>query len=171
MSAAVVVAGTGGGRRDRVMNGHNDQKRSNKHYMEKRWADPKGLFRDIVRGWVAEIRAKGASPILASPIRRGTFDKAGKCLVDTTHASDGVCLGSYREAMEELSRELKCDYVDMNTLTRDLMERVGKAETEKFFVISTGILKDKDLTEAERKDISDDFQDIIEMAEILEEDD
>lgn len=33
------------------------------------------------------------------------------------------------------------------------------------------ILKDKDLTDAERKDVSDDFQDIIEMAEILEEDD
>ena len=33
------------------------------------------------------------------------------------------------------------------------------------------ILKDKNLTDAERKDISDDFQDIIEMAEILEEDD
>lgn len=33
------------------------------------------------------------------------------------------------------------------------------------------ILKDKDLTDAERKDISDDFQDIIEMAEILEEGD
>ena len=34
-----------------------------------------------------------------------------------------------------------------------------------------GILKDKDLTEAERRDISNDFQDIIEIAEILEEDD
>lgn len=33
-----------------------------------------------------------------------------------------------------------------------------------------GILKDKNLTEAERRDISNDFQDIIEMAEILEED-
>lgn len=33
-----------------------------------------------------------------------------------------------------------------------------------------GILKDKDLTDTERKDISDNFQDIIEMAKILEED-
>lgn len=32
-----------------------------------------------------------------------------------------------------------------------------------------GILKDKDLTESERKDISDNFRDIIEMAGILEE--
>ena len=33
------------------------------------------------------------------------------------------------------------------------------------------ILKDKNLTDTERKDISDDFQDIIEMTEILEGDD
>ncbi len=42
-----------------------------------------------------------------------------------------------------------------------IVERIGHV---------CGILKDKNLTEAERKDISDDFQDIIEMAEILEED-
>ena len=124
--------------------GHNDQKRSSEFYREKRWSDPKGLFREIVRGWVAEVRAKGATPILASPICRGTFDKEGRHLTDSTHASDGVCLGSYRDAMAELSRELKCDYVDMNSMTKELMERVGKAETEKFFVVSTGIIRGKD---------------------------
>ena len=124
--------------------GHNDQKRSSQFYREKRWADPKGLFREIVRGWAGEVRAKGATPILASPIRRGTFDTDGKTLIDSTHASDGVCLESYRDAMAELAAELKCDYVDMNTLTKELMERVGKAETEKFFVISTGIVRGKD---------------------------
>ena len=124
--------------------GHNDQKRSTPFYLEKRWADPKGLFREIVREWVAEVRAKGATPILASPIRRGTFDREGKKLTDGTHATTGVCLGSYRDAMAELSAELKCDYVDMNTMTKELMERVGKSETEKFFVISTGIIRGKD---------------------------
>jgi len=124
--------------------GHNDQKRSTPFYREKRWSDPNGLFREIVRGWVGEVRAKGAVPILASPICRGTFAKDGKTLIDTTHSSDGLCLGSYRVAMSELSAELKCDYVDMNTMTKELMERVGKAETEKFFVISTGIVRGKD---------------------------
>lgn len=124
--------------------GHNDQKRSSEFYLNERWADPKGLFREIVRRWVGEIRAKGATPILLSPICRGTFDKDGKRLVDTTHASDGVCLGSYRDAMKELSVELGCDYVDMNGLTRELMERVGCDESMKFFVISTGLVVDKD---------------------------
>ena len=124
--------------------GHNDQKRSSEFYMNERWADPKGSFRDYVRAMVKDVRWKGATPILDSPICRGTFDKEGRRLVDTTHASDGVCLGSYRDAMKELAAELDCDYVDMNGLTRELMERVGRDEAMKFFVISTGLVKGKD---------------------------
>ena len=124
--------------------GHNDQKRSTEFYQKERWADPKGLFREIVRGWVKDIRAKGATPLLLSPICRGTFDKTGKKLVDSEHKSDGVCLRSYRDAMRELSEELCCDFVDMNNLTRNLMEGLGKDESMKFFVISTGLVKGKD---------------------------
>ena len=124
--------------------GHNDQKRSNDFYRRERWADPKGLFRENVRTMVADVREVGAIPILVSPICRGVFDKEGRKLVDSEHASDGVCLGSYRDAMCELAKELDCDYVDMNGLTHELMERIGKAESMKFFVISTGYRKDKD---------------------------
>ena len=118
--------------------GHNDQKRSTEFYRNERWADPKGLFRENVRLMVGDVREMGATPILLSPICRGTFDVEGRKLVDSEHASDGVRLGSYRDAMCELAKELDCDYVDMNGLTRDLMERVGKDEAMKFFVISTG---------------------------------
>ena len=124
--------------------GHNDQKRSTEFYREKRWADPKGLFREIVRGWVKDVRDKGASPILLSPICRATFDKEGKTLVDPEDPRDGVCLRSYRDAMRELSEELACDFVDMNTLTRGLMERLGREASHKFFVVSTGIVRGKD---------------------------
>ena len=124
--------------------GHNDQKRSTPYYAERRWADPNGLFMDIVRKWVGEVRAKGATPILASPICRATFDKDGKKLIDTVDATTGINLGSYRDAMASLAAELKCDYVDMNTLTRNLMERIGREESEKFFVISTGLVLSKD---------------------------
>lgn len=122
--------------------GHNDQKRYNEFYLRERWADPKGLFREIVRGWVKDVRAKGATPILLSPICRGNFDRDGTKLVDGL--SDGVCLRSYRDAMKELSEELKCDYVDMNGMTRELMERIGKEASMKFFVISSGLAKGKD---------------------------
>ena len=124
--------------------GHNDQKRSTEFYRNERWADPRGLFRENVRLMVKDVRRLGAIPLLLSPICRGTFDADGKELVDSVHNSDGVCLGSYRDAMCELSKELDCDYVDMNGLTRDLMVRIGKNESMKFFVISTGYKKGKD---------------------------
>ncbi len=124
--------------------GHNDQKRSTAFERAERWADPRGLFCEIVRGWVRDVRAKGATPILLSPICRATFDVTGRRLVDAEHASDGVCLRSYRDAMRELSGELACDFVDMNTLTRDLMEDLGREAAHKFFVISTGLVRGKD---------------------------
>ena len=124
--------------------GHNDQKRSTPEAEATLWTDPNGLFRKIVREWVGEVHARGATPILASPICRATFDRNGEKLVDTVHATSGVNLGSYRDAMASLAAELKCDYVDMNTLTRNLMESVGKEESEKFFVVSTGIVRGKD---------------------------
>ena len=58
--------------------GHNDQKCNTKFYLEKRFAPPDGLFKDNVRRFVSDIRAKGAKPILMSPIVRGTFGKDGK---------------------------------------------------------------------------------------------
>ena len=124
--------------------GHNDQKRSTEFYVNERWADPKGLFRANVRRMVNDVRDVGAVPLLLSPICRGTFDKEGQKLVDTEHKSDGVCLRSYRDAMCELAKELDCDYVDMNGLTRELMERLGKEASMKFFVISTGYRNGKD---------------------------
>lgn len=124
--------------------GHNDQKCATPADRETRWADPKGLFREIVRGWVRDVRAKGATPILLSPICRATFDRDGKRLVDVEHASTGVNLRSYRDAMRALAEELACDFVDMNGLTRDLMEGLGRERAHRFFVISTGLVRGKD---------------------------
>ena len=124
--------------------GHNDQKRSTQFYLENRWTAPDGLYKDILRRWVGEVRVRGATPLLVSPICRGTFDKDGKRLVDSTHASSGVCLRMYRDAMASLADELTCDFVDMNTLTKGLMDGLGREEAEKLFVISTGAVQGKD---------------------------
>ena len=124
--------------------GHNDQKRSCDYDVRERWADPKTTFRDNVRRWVAEVRAKGAFPILCSPICRGTFDAEGKRLVDVEHRTEGVCLRSYRDAMKELSDELACDFVDMNDLTHDHLEAIGKEAAMKYFVISTKVYRSRD---------------------------
>lgn len=123
--------------------GANDQKCNTDFYREKRWAAPNGLFTDIEREWVNEVRAKGATPVLISHSGRCTFDKDGKRIVDW-ESSPGVTLGSYAEASRRLAKELGCDYVDMQTLVRQLSESLGGDEALKNYVISTGLVLGKD---------------------------
>ena len=123
--------------------GANDQKCNTDFYREKRWAAPDGLFTDIEREWVNEVRAKGATPILISHSGRCTFDKDGKRIVDR-ESSPGVTLGSYAEASRRLAKELGCDFVDMQTLVRQMSESLGRDEALKNYVISTGLVLGKD---------------------------
>ena len=123
--------------------GHNDQKWYTPFYVEKRFCAPKAAFRDNLRRMAEEVRAKGATPIFLTPIVRGNFDADGRKLTDSVD-SRGICLGSYAEAARELGRELAVDVVDMNRLTHDLLERRGREESMKYFVISSGLVKGKD---------------------------
>ena len=123
--------------------GANDQKCSTEFYRETRWAAPNGLFRDILREWVGEVRAKGATPILISHSGRCTFDAEGRKIIDQ-ETSPGVNLGSYAAAARSLAEELGCDFVDMQTMVRVLSESLGREEAYKNYVISSGWRKGKD---------------------------
>ena len=57
---------------------------------------------------------------------------------------EGINLRSYADAAIALGKKLNVDVVDMNTLTHDLLEKVGKDDSMKFFIISTGLVKGKD---------------------------
>ena len=48
--------------------GHNDQKRSTQFYLENRWAAPDGLYKDILRRWVGEVRENGARRFVEADI-------------------------------------------------------------------------------------------------------
>lgn len=123
--------------------GANDQKCNTDYYREKRWAAPDGLFKDIEREWIREIRAKGATPILISHSGRCTFNKEGTAIEDHESAP-GVRLRNYAEASRQLAEELKCDFVDMQKHVRERSESLGKAEALKSYVISTGYINPKD---------------------------
>ncbi len=123
--------------------GHNDQKHSNEFYRTKRFTSVNGTYEEYYTRFVSEIRAKGATPMFATSIVRGTFDSAGKKLVDRRDQK-GINLRSYADAAIALGKKLNVDVVDMNALTHDLLEKVGKDEAMKFFVISTGLVKGKD---------------------------
>ena len=122
--------------------GGNDQKRSNEFYLKERYAPPWGLYTEILREWIGEVRAKGATPILISHFPRCTFDAGGKKLVEG--GNPGEKLSDYREAMRVLACETGCDFVDMNTLVHDRVESLGKEAALMNYVISTGFRKGKD---------------------------
>jgi DNA sulfur modification protein DndE len=119
--------------------GHNDQKQATEEQRKVLFAAADGLYRENLRKFAAEVRAKGATPIFCTPIVRATFDKTGKKLVDTTWRSGENCLGSYVRAVIETGKELGVDVVDMNAMTNELCERIGRDEAYKFYAISTGI--------------------------------
>ena len=122
--------------------GGNDQKRFTPFYLEKRFADPNGLYREIIRRFVKDVREKGGKPVLVSSNVRGMFDENGKLFQKVD--KEGVSLLSYAKAMRELSEELHTEFVDMNTLTFDHLSRIGKDAAMKYYVISTGWRKSMD---------------------------
>ena len=61
--------------------GHNDEKIEN----PKVGTDVKTVFADNLRRFIKDVRAKQATPILATPVARRKFDQAGK--LQPTHGA------------------------------------------------------------------------------------
>ena len=111
--------------------GHNDQKVSNPEAYS---APYEGYTNGLAR-MAADIRAKGATPIFATSIRRATFDASGTTLVENP-IGDYV-LGDYAAAMKALAAEIGVEVV--HALTGELLQSLGRDESYKFYMISTGI--------------------------------
>lgn len=100
---------------------HNDEKKED----PKRYADPAVAFRDNLRRFIRETRAKGASPLLATPVCRRKFDAAGK-LVDTH--------GDYPGAVRAVASEEKVPLLDLERATAKWLQATGDAASKKFFM-------------------------------------
>jgi len=87
--------------------GHND---------EKIFPTARGEFQDNLRRFVADVRAKQANPLLATPCARRSFDEAGK-LVETH--------GDYPDAVRAVAAETKVPLLEMNRLTMELEQQQG----------------------------------------------
>jgi len=101
--------------------GHNDEKAED----PKRYAAPNTDFKENLRRFIKEVRAKGATPLLATPINRRKFD-AHAHLIETH--------GAYPDAMRAVATEEKVALIDLNQLTRPLLENLGPEESKKLFV-------------------------------------
>jgi lysophospholipase L1-like esterase len=99
---------------------HNDQKTQ----WPQTYADAATTYRAWLRAYVAEVRRRGATPILVTSPDRRNFDTAGR--IETT-------LGDYPEAMRKVAREEGVAVIDLNAMSRRLYESLGPEAAARAF--------------------------------------
>ncbi len=99
---------------------HNDEKSED----PTRYTEPWTTYQDYLRRYVEGARAKGARPVLATPVERRRFDAQGNAV--TSH-------GEYPAAMRALAQDERVALLDIQALSLALWQRLGVEETEKYF--------------------------------------
>ncbi|MFF0035716.1 rhamnogalacturonan acetylesterase [Streptomyces mirabilis] len=103
-----------------VQFGHNDEKSAD----PTRYTEPWTTYQDYLRQYVDGARARGARPVLATPVERRKFDADGNAV--PTH-------GDYPAAMRALAEEERVALLDIQALSIALWQRLGVEETKKYF--------------------------------------
>jgi lysophospholipase L1-like esterase len=101
--------------------GHNDAKKED----SSRYAEPHTDYKNNLLRFVTEARAKGANPILLTPVSRRQFDKEGK-LIDTH--------GDYPGVVRELAAEQNVSLIDVHKESIEMLVKIGAEESRKDFV-------------------------------------
>ena len=100
--------------------GHNDHSRSHD-----RFADAAVAFPANLRKFIADVRAKGACPIIATSIVKCIY-KNGRIAPDY--------LADYRNAAIAVAQAEKVPVIDLNKITRDRFNALGEKEAFKFYL-------------------------------------
>jgi DNA sulfur modification protein DndE len=101
--------------------GHNDQKIQD----SSRYAAPHGAYKENLQRFVNESRAKGAQPILITPVARRNFDE--QHLFVDTH-------GDYPDVVREVAREDSVLLIDVHQSSRELIISMGDESSKGFFL-------------------------------------
>jgi lysophospholipase L1-like esterase len=100
--------------------GHNDEKSD-----PARHASPYTTYTGNLEKYVADTRAKGAFPILCTPIVRRKFDEMG--MLTDTH-------GEYPDAVRQAAKKLKVHLLDLQLRTRTLVSELGPEKSKSLFL-------------------------------------
>lgn len=134
--------------------GHNDEKpKADRH------TEPGTTFDANLRKFVNEARAKGVTPVLFNSIVRRKFAAAPDAYIiqnavieddirpeaDTIKQYYGDKLidthGAYLESPRNVAKELNVPFVDMNKITKDLVESMGPEDSKKLFMwVAPGVI-------------------------------
>ena len=101
--------------------GHNDEKQDKPAV----YAEAATDYRENLRRFVRETRAKPANPVLATPVARRKFSADGK-LMDTP--------GAYPEAVRAVAKEEGVPLLELERATSRLLAELGDARSKDLFM-------------------------------------
>lgn len=104
--------------------GHNDSAVKD----PKRFSDPATTYRDNLRAFIKEVRAKEANPVLVSSIPFCQFDKKGKF-------STRPSLTKYTDAAKIVATEEKVPFVDMQAIGAEKLAAMKQEEAQNLYMI------------------------------------
>jgi lysophospholipase L1-like esterase len=99
---------------------HNDEKAED----PTRYTEPWTTYQDHLRLYVEGARARGARPVLATPVERRRFDTGGTSV--PTH-------GEYPAAMRALAEQERVALLDLQALSLALWQELGVEGTKTYF--------------------------------------
>ena len=100
--------------------GHNDQKKNQPAI----YAEAESAYRDNLKRFVAEVRAKKANPVLLTSVARRLFRKDGSLIQS---------LGNYPKVAREVAKETATPLIDANALTMQWLQKAGDQGSIRFF--------------------------------------
>ncbi|SEQ58390.1 Lysophospholipase L1 [Streptomyces sp. yr375] len=100
--------------------GHNDEKNTD----PTRYTEPWTTYQEYLRMYVDGARAKGARPVLATPVERRSFDAEGTAR--PTH-------GEYPAAMRALAESERVALLDVQAWSLALWQELGAEATKTYF--------------------------------------
>ncbi len=115
-----VIAGVKKGDFLLIQFGHNDQKKD-----PARHAPANGLYKELLKKFIAEAKAKGVNTVLVTPVMRRSYDKKTGELRNS--------LGGYPNAMQEVAKETGTPLINLNQIMFDKMKPMTKEETKKLY--------------------------------------
>lgn len=101
--------------------GHNDAKKAD----PRRYTDPETTFKENLRRFVRDTRAKGATPLIATSVVRRLFRADGS--LRDSH-------GRYVPAAAEVAAELDVPLIDLHALTGQLVRSYGPERSKALYL-------------------------------------
>ena len=104
-----------------VQYGHNDMKSTA--------ADARASYKNFYKRFVADTRAKGATPVILTPVSRETFDKEGK-ITNSFLTARG---DDFPKAVREVAEEDHVLFIDLQNISAKFYEALGPGKSQVAF--------------------------------------